>query len=1210
MPLRPQLIVHTVWFPLDPSVEGTQVRADDPERAEAVRLGRDLYDLLTRPLEEPQAHGPGVPVRVGTRFDLVDPEEAEEVVLVVVLGPRSHDLEVVRQRAIARIEQWSQLTSCHLVLVPTSDKWRASSSALPIEVLPTNLYGQGDLRRGTLDQILLALSRVLGMGRQRLFISYALADLPSTGGAAELIHQHVANDTTGRAFFSVSLQDGEEVAAGDHGEAPRGIFVVVRGDAYSSRARCQRQLLRAKLARVPTVTVEVLSRGERRSLAYGGNGPTMVWAQDSELAPALVVRLAMVEGVRAALFEAEASRLRELTRLPEDVVVMPRPPELLDLAGLRRQHTGALVVLHPEPELSVFEREVLHDADPRLRLVTPTTAFSSSLGSSIRSPLAGWQVAMSLSDSPDVDGPEGTTQDHVHDVTTTLARSLISAGAAIANGGDFRVGGFTTLLVRLISTYNQTASSQADFLHSYLGAPLSPDDGAGLAFTAHHLGAFGSKEQEALLPPPEGGWPAPARAALYFSDMRRVMAQHTHARILLGGGAVPKNPEGDRKGYGGRYPGVVEEAWRALQVGKPLYILGGFGGAAELVMQLLLSDATPERMQEQTWAGEAWFSELTAALDTDPDVQRLGLPPTMEALASAVRTLGRPLLASDEASLAWNGLNIEENHTLFGARDPFVIASLVMRGLLRVAAHQKQGKVQIELVHGRLEDASGLDVLVVPAFSDLELGGAGGALDRATGGGATRARDRSVPLAIPDARLDADYVYVANLGRLSEATADPAAAVRAAAAETAEVVQRHGFARLGVVTFLGNVADTLEEVVTPLVDALGTTPDDTEVLWFEEDGARFFALSKLLGSMEDVELTDRRQVLPAAPRRAGREHTVLHIRDEGDSLDVSLLLQRGNGLAPSSRSELAAERRRSFAGRSTDPAPGAEQLGSLGEHVAVLLLGQSAGAVLSSACDTQLVVSHDAGASSIPYEAMRVVVEGEEIVPALRGGVVRRLRVEAPLSAGILAAPRRHLSVLLVVDPTDDLTGAASEGDMVRGQLEAMGLHFTELRGPAATRARVREGLGTHDVLHYCGHAGFAATGDRASGLVCADGNLTLEVLRGLAGVPRFAFVNACQSGRFRDEVGAEINAQAFAEYFLRAGVEAYLGTFWKLSDSGAELFAGVVYAELAAGEELGVAILHGRQALAHAGNSDWANYLLYGHDRFRLAVSRARPGP
>lgn len=55
-------------------------------------------------------------------------------------------------------------------------------------------------------------------------------------------------------------------------------------------------------------------------------------------------------------------------------------------------------------------------------------------------------------------------------------------------------------------------------------------------------------------------------------------------RICLGG---------KTQGYEGQHPGVAEEAYMALKMGRPLYLIGGFGGAAGAVYDAL-NGAAPE----------------------------------------------------------------------------------------------------------------------------------------------------------------------------------------------------------------------------------------------------------------------------------------------------------------------------------------------------------------------------------------------------------------------------------------------------------------------------------------------------------------------------------------------------------------------------------------------------------------------------------------
>jgi hypothetical protein len=308
------------------------------------------------------------------------------------------------------------------------------------------------------------------------------------------------------------------------------------------------------------------------------------------------------------------------------------------------------------------------------------------------------QVAMSLSDTPDAGGPEGFTKHHAEDATVYIARTLISAGAAIAYGGDFRPEGYTPLLAQLIQTYNQTATKGAQDLHSYLSAniPLgeAPEN---VPLSTHHLKESPEFAKEALLPDPsETGAPPDA---LYVSDMRRVMAKHTAARVILGGNANPR-AKADGVGYGGRYPGLVEEAWRTLEAGKPLYVVGGFGGAAALVADLLEREDIPKKLQDSTWPERDYplFAENARVLDAHPMREKLGLPKRMEDLAKALWELGKPLLQDNQSSIAWNGLSVEENKLLLLTRDPVILAALVSKGLLQVARKQGEGKLQIELV--------------------------------------------------------------------------------------------------------------------------------------------------------------------------------------------------------------------------------------------------------------------------------------------------------------------------------------------------------------------------------------------------------------------------------------------------------------------------------------------------------------------------------
>lgn len=1192
---RPALSLQTVFF-------------HESDREQASRLGTDLYEHLTRRINDPLGYGANIPVLVAVSAARVEVDAAEVVIVVPILGRTTFNLQ--GKSVVDQLQAWHQrLGPGHVLPVPTSSNWRSEEGQLPGVQLLTELYAVTDPRRKTLDEIVMAVTRLLDPDpvAVRLFVSHAKADLQASEWAAKKIHDYVVTEGTGSAFFDTTdLRPGESLPEQLDEAVGRGVVIAVRGDSYGSRVWCQHELLQAKRLGIPTLTVEVLREGEQRSSPYLGNSPSMVWTGN----PAPVVSRAMVEWVRAAHFRREAPRIIKGANLPDSVKVATRPPELLDLAQGPLRSDFAQLVLYPDPELSAVERQVLRAAHPRLHLVTPTTAFRRLLNrgdqpADVSSPLEGMQVAMSLSDKPATDGPEGSTAHHLVDATVYIARSLISAGAAIAYGGDFRKTGFTVLLAQLIQSHNQTASKSAQRLHSYLAATISPEAAPeDLALTMHHLVQSPEVACDAMMPAPS---PSDLRpGALYLSDMRRVMAKHTQARVILGGNREPRSAE-NGSGYGGRYPGVVEEAWRTLEMNKPLYVLGGFGGGAGLVADLLEGKQTPAPLLDDTWISNEYFSKRAAAIDVDPFREKLGLPRLMKDLVEAIRTQAMRVLQDDHASLGWNGLTVDENRQLFRSRDPVALACLVSKGLLRIARRESADQLKIELVHDSVTAASKLDVIVIATLDQVPLAGAGAVLDQAVGGRATAARAKGISLiSLQDVAVDAQWLLMISLGSLDDVTALPQR-VEQAAHETAEVARRHGFSRVGVVTFGGSLLSDVESIARAMTTGLRALPALANVVWFETNAERYRHLQSFLGQQTQIKLTTQRASLSVESTPHPKEPLILDVRLEGSKLAATALLPSGSAIAAIQRHTVSEAQLNMFSegsGHQMRGTPDRTTLQARGVELAKALLGKNAAEILARCRDSKVVVMHDVSASRLPFEMLATLAP--EVRPALESGMSRRLVVDDVPVASQFAQPPKNgrLNVLLIVNPTQDLAGAEAEAQAVRDILAQQKdrVSLTVLQGQAATKEAVSHALARADVLHYCGHAFFDGLGMDESGVILANTQrFTGTDLRRIEPLPRMAFVNACEAGRVRGQM--ETEAAAFAELFLRSGVEAYIGTYWRVQDRAAASFATRVYAQLAVGETLETAVLLARRALHAENQLDWANYILFGGGSFRLMV-------
>lgn len=265
-----------------------------------------------------------------------------------------------------------------------------------------------------------------------------------------------------------------------------------------------------------------------------------------------------------------------------------------------------------------------------------------------------------------------------------------------------------------------------------------------------------------------------------------------------------------------------------------------------------------------------------------------------------------------------------------------------------------------------------------------------------------------------------------------------------------------------------------------------------------------------------------------------------------------------------------------------------------------------------------LVVVHDAPSSRVPWEALKVPAPTPWF-PALDTAMTRLYTAENLSVAKWLQSrvANNVLEVLLVINPTGDLPGAAREGEVILKLLDGHpGARIEKLEGSAATHNAVLEafGSGRFDVIHYAGHGFFNPAHPGRSGLLChGHVPLTGSQLASLSLLPPLVFFNACEVGRVRggkhgglvprkyrtrerlaDGIGA-------AEAFMRGGVANFIGTYWPVSDFAATEFASVFYPLILEGKTVGEAVLAGRKRLRDANERDWANYISYGSTNFVL---------
>lgn len=689
-----------------------------------VRLATHLFELLHGLATD---WGPRIPVRFGATDEAGAPIEpvlrADRALVVVLVDTRMARTATVEDATIAAA--WAELIESLLQDNPPGVDGRCSM--LPVamdggaftlsERLDHRSFVRLDTNRGDhhLDfHAIIGCLRLL-QGRAatvpradsgdidqvpapevEIFVSHAKRDLSgraASGPVASLLTAHHPLPVT-PWFDASNIPVGAAFAAEiDRAVRRASAVVVVLTDHYSSREWCRIEILAAKSAERPIVVVDAITSRVARMFPYLGNTPTIRW------------RAAILESARDAATGVSAtttweeedaeqvllSALLEALRYRHDVArlnvtaaeqdqVLGSPPEAITLAAAS---VNSACLLYPDPPLGREEVEQILKVQPGLTMETPLQRLARQ-----EPPRHLGPVALSLSDATDAIryGGSGSHLDvMVHDLTLYLLLSglrLVYGGVLGYSSGEGRRDvDYVDQLMNLVKSYSPLAprvGRQLGPVENWLPWPtceeLRDDQLDGYTQVGVRLIRLKRPADLELVPgqfdrSPDGRYPTDTTLARYvrargLTAMRSDSTSACSARIAVGGQLTC---------FSGTLPGVVEECLITLRAGKPLYLLGGFGGATRLVADLLRGEPRGElTTRNMTAAARSGWTALCKEYD-DRGVA-LTRP---EAAAQELRALGERGMS---AVLA-NGLSDAENEELNWTTDARRAVELVLHGL-------------------------------------------------------------------------------------------------------------------------------------------------------------------------------------------------------------------------------------------------------------------------------------------------------------------------------------------------------------------------------------------------------------------------------------------------------------------------------------------------------------------------------------------------
>jgi len=296
--------------------------------------------------------------------------------------------------------------------------------------------------------------------------------------------------------------------------------------------------------------------------------------------------------------------------------------------------------------------------------------------------------------------------EHLRDLLRRLARPILRQGASLAYGGHWQETeeNFTFDLLRLISAEQEDnslggpdSSVPIGILYNHVPWPnylqITPAIEAQWVTCCRIVRVTqlqGGVPPDRIVPDEAANPDEPRsslNAALTASAMRRIQMEGQtisvadvprperipaiSARIVLGGNMTT---------YRSFVPGIFEEALVTLEVARPLYLLGGFGGAAGLLAEAILAppgQATPALTVEWLIEKNARLAALIKAANT------VGIGPEQgrtEDLLARLRGFVEQARV-DPAGMLRTGLDADETREMLQTHDIAGALRLVRKGL-------------------------------------------------------------------------------------------------------------------------------------------------------------------------------------------------------------------------------------------------------------------------------------------------------------------------------------------------------------------------------------------------------------------------------------------------------------------------------------------------------------------------------------------------
>lgn len=378
--------------------------------------------------------------------------------------------------------------------------------------------------------------------------------------------------------------------------------IAIHSDIYSSRYWCQREILCAKENNRPIIAVDTLEEYEDRRFPFASNIPGVRVSVNDPTTESDLLRIlsaALLETVRFFYSELLFEEYKKEGWIEANTEIRSRPPEVSDIEKVlccvnnevKCKHNN---IVYPDPPLYSEELNFLKTLG--IKISTPLTTDLH--------PLYEKNIGISISEPSDEELMTiGQNSKHLSHLSQDVARHLLARNATLIYGGDLRPNGFTKFLFDEAQVLKTRIPESNIKIKNFIAWPIYNNDDTDIKrWKAEYKVVAEMIEisypedvkdlitsEDFFLPPTN-----PQNSFVWsrcLSEMRKKMIEDSDVRIYAGGRHV---------GYKGIMPGVLEEIIVAIEMKRPIFLMGGFGGVTASVCKLIQTTIIPEELT-QNW---------------------------------------------------------------------------------------------------------------------------------------------------------------------------------------------------------------------------------------------------------------------------------------------------------------------------------------------------------------------------------------------------------------------------------------------------------------------------------------------------------------------------------------------------------------------------------------------------------------------------------